>query len=96
MGVSLISQTQQQAMFMAIFIIVPSMLLSGFIFPLEAIPEGVRVLSYALPFTYFVEIVRGLLIKHTMVSDLLYAYGALSGFVVLFVGASIVKFRKTI
>ena len=57
--ISLVSQTQQQAMFIAIFIIVPSILLSGFIFPLEAIPEYIRPISYLIPFTYFVEIIRG-------------------------------------
>ncbi len=94
--ISLVSQTQQQAMFIAIFIIVPSMLLSGFIFPLEAIPQSVRVLSYLLPFTYFVEIIRGLLIKHTLFVDLAASYGALLLFFVSFVGVGIVKFRKTL
>jgi len=94
--ISLISQTQQQAMFVAIFIIVPSILLSGFIFPIEAIPAAVRVISYLLPFTYFVEIIRGLLIKQTLLVDLLPAYTALLGFVVVFVGASIVKFKRTL
>jgi len=93
---SLISQTQQQAMFMAIFIIVPSILLSGFIFPLEAIPEYIRPLSYLIPFTYFVEIIRGLLIKQTLIVDLLYAYGALLVFFLLFVMLSIVKFKEKI
>ena len=94
--ISLIMKTQQQAMFIAIFIIVPSILLSGFIFPLEAIPESVRLISYAIPFTYFVEIIRGLLIKQTLFSDLLVAYGALTAFVVFFIAASILKFRQTL
>ena len=94
--ISLISQTQQQAMFVAIFIIVPSILLSGFIFPIEAIPSYVRIISYLLPFTYFVEIIRGLLIKQTLLVDLLYAYGALFGFVVVFVVGSILKFKRTL
>lgn len=94
--ISLFSKTQQQAMFLAIFIIVPSMLLSGFIFPLEAIPDSVRPLSYALPFTYFVDIIRGLLVKHTLASDLFASYAALAGFVMLFVGASIARFRKVL
>lgn len=94
--ISLIAKTQQQAMFIAIFIIVPSILLSGFIFPLEAIPGTVRLISYVIPFTYFVEIIRGLLVKHTQYTDLLPAYLALSGFIVVFVGASILKFRKTL
>ncbi len=94
--ISLISRTQQQAMFIAIFIIVPSILLSGFIFPIEAIPDIVRPVSYAIPFTYFVDIIRGLLIKHTQFSDLMSAYASLLFFVFLFITASIVKFRKTI
>lgn len=94
--ISLVAKTQQQAMFIAIFIIVPSMLLSGFIFPLEAIPDSVRPLSYAIPFTYFVEIIRGLLIKQTLFSDLAPAFLALAGFAVLFVLASIAKFKKTL
>ena len=94
--ISLISKTQQQAMFIAIFIIVPSILLSGFIFPLEAIPNSIRPVSYAIPFTYFVDIIRGLLIKHTHFSDLFFSYLALFGFILLFVGLSIFKFRKTL
>ena len=94
--ISLIAKTQQQAMFIAIFIIVPSMLLSGFIFPLEAIPDTVRNLCYAIPFTYFVEIIRGLLIKKSEFSDLLLAYAALMGFVIVFISASIMKFRRTL
>ena len=94
--ISLISKTQQQAMFIAIFIIVPSILLSGFIFPLEAIPNSIRPICYAIPFTYFVDIIRGLLIKHTHFIDLLPSYSALLVFVMIFVSLSIFKFRKTL
>jgi ABC-2 type transport system permease protein len=94
--ISLIARTQQQAMFIAIFIIVPSMLLSGFIFPIEAIPGSVRPLSYAIPFTYFIEIMRGLLIKQTLFADLVDDYLALTGFALLFVVASILRFRRTL
>ena len=94
--ISLIAKTQQQAMFIAIFIIVPSILLSGFIFPLEAIPDVVRPISYVIPFTYFVEIIRALLIKQTQFSDLIWSFISLSAFAVLFVSASILKFRRTL
>lgn len=94
--ISLVSSTQQQAMFMAIFIIVPSILLSGFIFPIEAIPAVVRPVSYAIPFTYFVEIIRGLLVKDTLFADLWLPYAALAGFALLFVALSVVKFRRTL
>ena len=94
--ISLIARTQQQAMFIAIFIIVPSILLSGFIFPLEAIPDIVRPISYVIPFTYFVEIIRALLIKQTHFQDLITSFVALTAFAFLFVSVSIVKFRQTL
>ncbi len=92
--ISLIAKTQQQAMFIAIFIIVPSILLSGFIFPLQAIPASVRPISYAIPFTYFVDIIRGLLIKKTLLVDLLPQFLALISFVAVFISISIFKFRQ--
>ena len=94
--ISLIAKTQQQAMFIAIFIIVPSILLSGFIFPLEAIPDVVKAISYSIPFTYFVEIIRGLLIKQTKIYDLLFPFFMLIGFAILFITFSVIKFRKTL
>jgi len=92
--ISLMSQTQQQAMFLAIFIIIPSILLSGFIFPLEAIPESIRWISYVIPFTYFVDIIRGLLIKKTLFADLLTSYLALAYFVFIFISVSVYKFKS--
>ena len=94
--ISLVAKTQQQAMFLAIFIIIPSILLSGLIFPVDAIPKSVQPVSYMIPFTYFVEIIRGLLIKHTLITDLLPSFIALIGFALLFILASIFKFRKTL
>lgn len=94
--ISLVAKTQQQAMFIAIFIIIPSILLSGFIFPLEAIPTVVRPICYAIPFTYFVEIIRGLLIKQTQLRDLYPAFAALLGFALFFIATSILKFRRTL
>ena len=69
---------------------------SGFIFPLEAIPDLVRPIAYAIPFTYFIDIIRGLLVKQTNFIDLLPSFIALLGFVLLFVVASIIKFRRTL
>ncbi len=92
--ISIISQTQQQAMFLAIFIIIPSILLAGFLFPIEAMPEFIQPVSYIIPFTYFTEIIRGLLIKETLMIDLLYDYLALFGFSILFTLLSILMFKK--
>lgn len=93
--ISVISQTQQQAMFLAIFIIIPSILLAGFIFPIEAMPEFMQPISYLIPFTYFTEIIRGLLIKETLMNDLMIDYLALLCFSFVFTILSILIFKKT-
>lgn len=92
--ISMISQTQQQAMFLAVFIMIPSILLSGLIFPIEAMPTFIQPVSYLLPFTYFVEIIRGLLIKGTLIVDLWIDYAALFSYMVLFTLLSIWRFKK--
>ena len=61
--ISVISQTQQQAMMTTFFVMLPSMLLSGFIFPIENMPPAVQYLTYAIPFRYFLTIVRGVFLK---------------------------------
>ncbi len=95
-AISTLSQTQQQAIFISIFILIPSMLLSGFIFPLEAMPSYIKPLSYVLPFTYFVEIIRGLLLKMNTFSELWTDYLALCFFAFLFIFISINRLEKTL
>jgi len=94
--ISTVSQTQQQAIFISIFILIPSILLSGFIFPIEAMPSYIQPVSYILPFTYFVEIIRGVLIKGNDFMVLAPSFAALLGFAVVFISMSIWRFRKTL
>ena len=62
--VSTIADTMQTAMLAAIFIsLMPSILLSGFVFPLENMPIGVRIVSYFFPGRYFVTAIRGIYLK---------------------------------
>lgn len=68
--VSTVSQTQQQAMQMAVFTLVPQILLSGFIFPLSAIPWAVRWIAYLAPLTYFLPISRGIFMRGEGLADL--------------------------
>jgi ABC-2 type transport system permease protein len=93
-AISTFSQTQQQAIFLSIFFLIPSILLSGFIFPVEAMPNYIQPISWLLPFTYFVEIIRGLLLKGNTFSDLAGNYLVLLGFALVFTWMSIVRFRK--
>jgi ABC-2 type transport system permease protein len=61
--ISTISQTQQQAMMTAFFIIFPAMLLSGFAFPIENMPEPVQWLTLLNPLRYYMVIIRGIFMK---------------------------------
>lgn len=95
-AISTVSETQPQAIFLSIFILIPSIMLSGFIFPIEAMPGWIQPVAWALPFTYFVEIIRGLLLKHETFIELAPSYAALLGFTIFFIVLSTIRFRKTL
>jgi ABC-2 type transport system permease protein len=61
--ISTASRSQQQAMLTAFFVLIPSVVLSGFIFPIENMPRGLQFVTYAIPLRYFVEIVRGVFLQ---------------------------------
>jgi ABC-2 type transport system permease protein len=65
------AQTQQQAMMLAFFFIIPQILLSGFIFPIESMPEILQWFTYVIPARYFLIIIRGIFLKGVGITDLL-------------------------
>ena len=67
---STLARTQQQAMQMSFFFFLPNILLSGFMFPWEGMPEPARWLSQALPLTHFLRIVRGVVLRGSGTADL--------------------------
>jgi ABC-2 type transport system permease protein len=92
--ISTISKTQLQAMQMAVLVLLPSVLLSGFIFPREAMPTVIQWIGYALPLTYFLNILRGIILKgldlNYLFNDVLLLF--ILGLALLIL--SIVRFRK--
>jgi ABC-2 type transport system permease protein len=60
---STLARTQQQAMQMSFFFLLPNILLSGFMFPFEAMPRPAQWLAQGLPLTHFLRIVRGIVLK---------------------------------
>jgi len=69
--VSTVTKTQQQAMMIAIFgIMMPMIFLSGFTFPIENMPIIIQYITYAIPMRYIIEIIRGVILKGTGISDL--------------------------
>ena len=79
--ISSVSQTQGQAIQLAIMTLLPQVLLSGLIFPLSSIVAGVRWIAYLLPLTYFTEIARGVMLRAQPITSLWapFAYLALLG-----------------
>lgn len=66
---STVAKSQQQAMQMSFFFLLPNILLSGFMFPFEAMPAPAQWLAQALPLTHFMRIVRGITLKSSTFQD---------------------------
>lgn len=93
---STLSNNQQQAAQMVMFIVPPSILLSGYMFPREGMPLPIYVISQFIPLTYFVQIIRGIILKGLGFSDLIPQIIPLAAMALLVVGISIRKFHKRI
>ncbi len=92
--VSTISNTQQEAMMAAMFTLLPSIFLSGFFFPLAAMPPWLQIVSYAVPLRYFLVIVRGIVLKGVGLEGLWPQVLALCLFAVILMGSAAVRFKK--
>lgn len=91
---STLVQTQQQAMQASFFFLLPNILLSGFMFPFEAMPRPAQWLSQALPLTHFLRIVRGIVLKGSSFDDLGVELVWLTAILVALVAFSSLRFRK--
>jgi ABC-2 type transport system permease protein len=92
--VSVVSETQLQAHFINVFIFVVSILMSGFIFPIQAMPRWLQPTASVLPMTYFLDGIRGLMLKGTSAAEAGRDLAALAGFALLFVALCMVGLRK--
>ncbi len=95
--VSTISQTQQQAMMTVMFVIMmPFIYLSGFVFPIDSMPEMFQYLSKGISLTYYLEIVRSLFLKGSGIAVLYDDLIALTILGIVTFAISVVRFRKYI
>ncbi|MBN2908470.1 ABC transporter permease [Polycladomyces sp. WAk] len=94
--ISTVSQNQQQAMQLAVLTLVPQFILSGFVFPLEAMPWGIRWLAYLMPLTYFLPISRGAFLKGVSPLEATTGLWVLAGYAVLFILIATVRFRRSL
>ncbi len=91
---STISNTQQEAMLTTWMTLLPSIFLSGFFFPLEAMPLVLRWISYLIPLRYYLVIIRALLLKGVGAAAIQNEIIALTLFGVGIMGAAVLRFRK--
>lgn len=94
--ISNLAQTQMQAFQMSFFIMLPSILLSGFLFPRLAMPKIIYYLSAVIPLTYYLDIIRGIVLKGIGFSYLVGQVSALFAFSVVFLIVSSLRFQKRV
>ena len=93
--VSTVSKTQQQAMMLAIFVVLlPMTFLSGFAFPIENMPAIIQGITYAIPLRYFMTIIRGIILKGIGVSELWFELSMLFAIGIFVLTLSSLRFQK--
>jgi len=90
------SSTQMEATQLAQMFLLPSVMLSGYVFPLSSLPGPLRLASQVLPATHFISIARGIIIRGASFGDLWPDVSALLVIAILLVAGSARAFRKTI
>jgi len=91
---STIARTQQQAMQMSFFFLLPNILLSGFIFPFEGMPRPAQWLAQLLPLTHFHRVVRGITLKGASWADVRPEFLQLLVILLVLIAVSAARFRK--
>jgi ABC-2 type transport system permease protein len=94
--VSTVARSQAQAMQLSFFFMLPNILLSGYIFPRMAMPLPAQWIGLLLPLTYYLTVLRGILLKGVGIAELWRPTLALVGFAVLLFTISVRRFSKTI
>ena len=93
---STLAKNQLQAMQMAFFFFLPSILLSGFMFPFRGMPEWAQWIGSVLPLTHFLQIVRGILLKGNGLFEIAPELGSLTLFFVIVMAIGVKRYRQTL
>jgi len=94
--ISTIAENQAQATQFGLLVMIPSILLSGFVFPRETMPAPIYALTFAIPVTYYIQILRGIVLRGAGIAVLWPQVLALCGFGVGLVTLSVVRFQKRV
>jgi ABC-2 type transport system permease protein len=94
--ISTVARNQLQAVQLSFFYMLPSILLSGFMFPFRGMPGWAQALGTAIPVTHFLRVVRGALLKGLGMADLWPSLGALGLFVLVVAALAMARYRTTL
>jgi len=94
--ISTAARTQMQAMQLTVFYFLPSLLLSGFMFPFRGMPGWAQALGELLPLTHFLRLIRAVMLKGANCATLAQPLAALAAFAVIFAALALVRFRRTL
>jgi ABC-2 type transport system permease protein len=93
---STVAQNQLQAMQMAFFFFLPSILLSGFMFPFQGMPQWAQWLGSVLPLTHYLRIVRGIVLKGNGFSDIAPELWPMAAFLLVMMVVAVKRYRQTV
>ncbi|MBA4793271.1 MAG: ABC transporter permease [Phenylobacterium sp.] len=94
--ISTVARSQLQAMQMSIFYMLPSILLSGFMFPFRGMPDWAQALGQVIPVTHFLRVVRGALLKGQAFPDMWRELAALLAFVLVVTALAMARYHRTL
>ena len=92
--ISTLAQNQLQSMQMTIFVLLPSILMSGFMFPFDGMPKPVQVIAQILPATHFMDMIRGVVLRDASLYELRWGVIWMIGFAVFGLLAATLRFKK--
>lgn len=92
--ISTLVSTQFQAMQLSFFVLLPSILLSGFMFPFAGMPRPAQIIAEALPLTHFIRLIRGVILRGASLQELAIELMILGIFIVVFMSLAIMRFSK--
>lgn len=94
--ISTIAKTQMQAMQMTVFVLLPSILLSGFLFPYEGMPLPAQYIAEALPATHYMRMIRGVVLRNAGLMNMQGDTAYLLGFTIVGMVIATLKFKKSL
>ncbi|MFP5248061.1 MAG: ABC transporter permease, partial [Thermoanaerobaculia bacterium] len=95
MLISTIAQTQMQATQMSMFFLLPFVFLSGYVFPIDGMPAIFRWISNVIPAKYFIEVIRGIVLRGASLLELWQPTALLALYTFLIIGLAVARFKKT-